>query len=135
NLFINFIFNEFKILINHSFSNIIIFLRLILFIFFNNFLGLFSIYFYRFQSHKILLFRITNYLGYFHSSLAPRIEFRQLNTLIPSLWPMADSIYGSTFFIAIGLHGIHVIIGTSFLSICLIRLYNIHFPSYHHFWI
>ena len=40
NLFINYIFNEFKILINYSFSNIIIFIRL-LFLFFNNFLGLF----------------------------------------------------------------------------------------------
>ncbi|KAG5328399.1 COX3 oxidase, partial [Acromyrmex charruanus] len=31
-----------------------------------------------------------------------------------------------------GFHGIHVIIGI-FLSVCLIRLYNIHFSSYHHF--
>ncbi|KYN33770.1 Cytochrome c oxidase subunit 3, partial [Trachymyrmex septentrionalis] len=49
------------------------------------------------------------------------------------LFTIADSIYGSTFFIATGFHGIHVIIGTMFLLICLIRLYKIHFSSYHHF--
>ncbi|KAG5332406.1 COX3 oxidase, partial [Acromyrmex charruanus] len=42
------------------------------------------------------------------------------------------SIYGSTFFIATDFHGIHVIIETLFLIVCLIRLYNLHF-SYHHF--
>lgn len=46
---------------------------------------------------------------------------------------IADSAYGSTFFIATGFHGLHVIIGTSFLFVCLIRhLFN-HFSSYHHF--
>jgi len=37
---------------------------------------------------------------------------------------ISDSTYGSTFFIATGFHGIHVIIGTSFLLICLIRNYK-----------
>lgn len=32
-----------------------------------------------------------------------------------------DGIYPSTFFIATGFHGLHVIIGTIFLTICLIR--------------
>lgn len=46
---------------------------------------------------------------------------------------IADRIYGSTFFIATGFHGLHVIIGTLFLLICLIRhLYN-HFSNNHHF--
>ena len=31
-------------------------------------------------------------------------------------------IYGATFFMATGFHGFHVIIGTIFLFICLIRL-------------
>lgn len=46
---------------------------------------------------------------------------------------IADRIYGSTFFIATGFHGLHVIIGTIFLLICLIRHLNNHFSSNHHF--
>nr|YP_010372450.1 cytochrome c oxidase subunit III [Parantica melaneus]UPA56404.1 cytochrome c oxidase subunit III [Parantica melaneus] len=46
---------------------------------------------------------------------------------------IADSIYGSTFFMATGFHGLHVIIGTIFLLICLIRHINNHFSMNHHF--
>nr|SSD62305.1 cytochrome c oxidase subunit III [Battus belus] len=46
---------------------------------------------------------------------------------------IADSIYGTTFFMATGFHGIHVIIGTIFLTICLIRHLNFHFSKNHHF--
>nr|ALO20639.1 cytochrome c oxidase subunit 3 [Ptychogena lactea] len=45
---------------------------------------------------------------------------------------IADSVYGSTFFVATGFHGFHVIIGTIFLFICLIRLNNSHFTRSHH---
>lgn len=46
---------------------------------------------------------------------------------------IADSVYGSSFFIATGFHGLHVIIGTTFLSVCLIRLFLNHFSPTHHF--
>nr|YP_008238985.1 cytochrome c oxidase subunit III [Palinurellus wieneckii]AGN95856.1 cytochrome c oxidase subunit III [Palinurellus wieneckii] len=46
---------------------------------------------------------------------------------------IADSVYGSTFFVATGFHGLHVIIGTAFLTVCLYRLYMCHFSSGHHF--
>jgi len=46
---------------------------------------------------------------------------------------IADRIYGSTFFIATGFHGLHVIIGTIFLLICLVRHNNYHFSNSHHF--
>lgn len=46
---------------------------------------------------------------------------------------IADSIYGSTFFITTGFHGLHVIIGTLFLSAIYIRLKYNHFRSTHHF--
>nr|AWN56097.1 cytochrome c oxidase subunit 3 [Anthonomus grandis] len=46
---------------------------------------------------------------------------------------ISDSIYGSTFFMTTGLHGLHVIIGSTFLTVCLIRLYLNHFSSIHHF--
>nr|YP_010463193.1 cytochrome c oxidase subunit III [Bochrus foveatus]UUJ37717.1 cytochrome c oxidase subunit 3 [Bochrus foveatus] len=46
---------------------------------------------------------------------------------------ISDSIYGSTFFMSTGFHGIHVIIGTLFLLICLLRHMNLHFSKNHHF--
>nr|AZH81045.1 cytochrome c oxidase subunit III [Caridina sp. WA4] len=46
---------------------------------------------------------------------------------------IADSAYGSTFFVATGFHGLHVIIGSTFLSVCLYRMYSCHFSSKHHF--
>nr|YP_010730249.1 cytochrome c oxidase subunit III [Blepharipa latigena]WEG23064.1 cytochrome c oxidase subunit III [Blepharipa latigena] len=46
---------------------------------------------------------------------------------------IADSSYGSTFFMATGFHGIHVMIGTTFLLICLTRHLNNHFSKNHHF--
>nr|YP_010686223.1 cytochrome c oxidase subunit III [Cochlostyla marinduquensis]UIX22057.1 Cytochrome c oxidase subunit 3 [Cochlostyla marinduquensis] len=45
---------------------------------------------------------------------------------------LSDGIYGSTFFMTTGFHGLHVFIGVSFLSVCLFRLYNYHFNSDHH---
>lgn len=46
---------------------------------------------------------------------------------------ISDGIYGSTFFMATGFHGFHVIIGTLFLTVCLFRLINNHFTILHHF--
>nr|QQP21733.1 cytochrome c oxidase subunit 3 [Metasepia tullbergi] len=46
---------------------------------------------------------------------------------------ISDSIYGSTFFVATGFHGLHVIIGTLFLIVCLIRINYFHFSTKHHF--
>nr|QIV24593.1 cytochrome c oxidase subunit III [Bifidoprionus rufus] len=46
---------------------------------------------------------------------------------------IADAVYGSSFFVATGFHGIHVIIGTTFLAVCLIRHILNHFSSKHHF--
>ncbi|WVZ26915.1 hypothetical protein V8G54_000089 (mitochondrion) [Vigna mungo] len=45
---------------------------------------------------------------------------------------ISDSIYGSTFFLATGFHGFHVIIGTIFLIICGIRQYLGHLTKEHH---
>nr|BAH10492.1 cytochrome c oxidase subunit III [Rudarius ercodes] len=46
---------------------------------------------------------------------------------------IADGVYGSTFFVATGFHGLHVIIGSTFLAVCLYRLIKHHFTSHHHF--
>nr|ATN23483.1 cytochrome c oxidase subunit III [Bruchus sp. EMHAU-15071302] len=46
---------------------------------------------------------------------------------------ISDSVYGSAFFLCTGFHGLHVIIGSTFLLVCLIRHYLNHFSSIHHF--
>jgi cytochrome c oxidase subunit 3 len=45
---------------------------------------------------------------------------------------IADSVFGSTFFMATGFHGFHVLIGTSFLAVCFFRLLDNHFTKHHH---
>nr|QEH58945.1 cytochrome c oxidase subunit III [Trepobates sp. XD-2019] len=50
-----------------------------------------------------------------------------------SPFTISDSVYGSCFFMATGFHGIHVIIGTTFLLVCLIRTMKFHFSNKHHF--
>ena len=45
----------------------------------------------------------------------------------------SGNIYGATFFMATGFHGFHVIIGTIFLIVCLIRANLGHFTPQQHF--
>src|SRR5207253_2021656 len=47
--------------------------------------------------------------------------------------PGAGGIYPSTFFMATGFHGFHVIVGTIFLAVCLWRATQGHFKPDHHF--
>ena len=68
----------------------------------------------------------TVFLGVYFTSLQG-LEYFEASFCI------RDSIYGSSFFIATGFHGLHVIIGTLFLRVCLVRHLNLHFSSQHHF--
>lgn len=45
----------------------------------------------------------------------------------------ADSVYGSTFYLATGFHGLHVLVGTVFLAVCLFRHLNCEFRATRHF--
>nr|YP_010953265.1 cytochrome c oxidase subunit III [Archichauliodes diversus]WMQ76522.1 cytochrome c oxidase subunit III [Archichauliodes diversus] len=63
----------------------------------------------------------------FYFTLLQGYEYKEASFTI------ADAVYGSTFYMATGFHGLHVIIGTTFLLICLIRQINCHFSSNHHF--
>nr|YP_010478338.1 cytochrome c oxidase subunit III [Nesophrosyne sp. 58 GMB-2012]UVI59782.1 cytochrome c oxidase subunit III [Nesophrosyne sp. 58 GMB-2012] len=45
---------------------------------------------------------------------------------------MADSVYGSTFFMSTGFHGIHVLIGTIFITVSTIRALKLHMSMQHH---
>jgi len=78
-----------------------------------------------FSQRKISLF-ITIILGIYFTIL-------QTYEYIEAPFSIADSVYGASFFITTGFHGIHVLIGTAFLLICWIRHINFHFSSTHHF--
>lgn len=52
---------------------------------------------------------------------------------VESPFSISDGVYGSTFFMATGFHGFHVIVGTCFLIVCIIRLFYHHFTKDHHF--
>jgi len=45
---------------------------------------------------------------------------------------ISDSVYGSVFFLITGFHGIHVMIGSIFLFVSLLRLNSDHFSQEHH---
>ena len=76
------------------------------------------------QSTQALFFTVL--LG-FYFSILQGYEYQE------APFRIADSVYGSTFYIATGFHGIHVLIGTTFLLVCLIRHLNNHFSKNHHF--
>ena len=44
----------------------------------------------------------------------------------------SGNIYGASFFMATGFHGFHVLIGTIFLTVCLVRAYKGHFTPERH---
>jgi cytochrome c oxidase subunit 3 len=48
-------------------------------------------------------------------------------------FPFAGLNYGTSFFMATGFHGFHVIVGTIFLAVCLGRAYKGHFTPQQHF--
>jgi len=45
---------------------------------------------------------------------------------------ISDRIYGTLFFVLTGFHGLHVLIGTLFLLVCMVRAIRLHFTSDHH---
>nr|YP_010384447.1 cytochrome c oxidase subunit III [Amynthas seungpanensis]UGW52606.1 cytochrome c oxidase subunit III [Amynthas seungpanensis] len=65
--------------------------------------------------------------------LGAYFTFLQAGEYIAAPFTIADSVYGTTFFVATGFHGLHVLIGSSFLLICLLRTLMHHFSNGHHF--
>jgi cytochrome c oxidase subunit III len=45
----------------------------------------------------------------------------------------SNSLYGATFYMATGFHGFHVLVGTIFLIVCLLRAMKGHFTPKQHF--
>ena len=57
----------------------------------------------------------------------------QLIEYMEAKFRIRDRIYGSIFFIGTGFHGLHVLIGSIYLIINLLRIYNKEFSKLHHF--
>merc|ERR1712071_180564 len=69
------------------------------------------------------------------STVALGVYFTMLQGLeyYEASFSFADGVYGSTFFIATGFHGLHVLVGTLFLLVCLLRHFKREFRAAHHF--
>nr|UVU30520.1 cytochrome c oxidase subunit 3 [Odontocolon albotibiale] len=76
------------------------------------------------ESFKSLM--ITIMLGVYFSMLQ-FMEYKE------APFSISDSSYGSTFFMITGFHGLHVIIGSMFILITLLRMNKYHFSNNHHF--
>jgi heme/copper-type cytochrome/quinol oxidase subunit 3 len=69
---------------------------------------------------------VTILLGLLFTSL-------QLMEYIEAGFTLVDGIYGSTFYGATGLHGLHVILGSIFLLVIWFRLFFYQLTQQHHF--
>nr|AOR87106.1 cytochrome c oxidase subunit III [Streptosyllis sp. THS1] len=65
--------------------------------------------------------------------LGSYFTFLQSLEYFEASFSISDSVYGSTFFVATGFHGLHVLIGSSFLFVVFNRIYFNQFSSEHHF--
>lgn len=65
-------------------------------------------------------------------TLAVIFTLCQLYEYINATFTISDGIYGSTFYMTTGLHGFHVLVGTIFLAVCLVRHYFYHFTKEQH---
>ncbi|KAB0399757.1 hypothetical protein E2I00_010889, partial [Balaenoptera physalus] len=74
------------------------------------------------RKHVLQALFITIALGIYFTLL-------QASEYYEAPFTISDRVYGSTFFIATGFHGLHVIIGSTFLIICFLRLSTYHFTT------
>ena len=78
------------------------------------------------RKNSIIALIITIVLAFFFTCL-------QVFEYIEAGFSISDSVYGSTFFLSTGFHGLHVLVGTIFILVSTIRLINFHFTKEHHF--
>lgn len=57
----------------------------------------------------------------------------QLFEYMSAPFTISDGVYGSIFYVMTGFHGFHVIVGSTFLSVCYWRLYDSTFTRTQHF--
>nr|WIL06640.1 cytochrome c oxidase subunit III [Megathrips lativentris] len=78
------------------------------------------------KNELVLSLFLTCFLGVYFS-------FIQAYEYMESFFCISDSVFGSTFFMMTGFHGIHVLIGTLFLFTNFFRSIFNHFSCNHHF--
>ena len=85
--------------------------------------------------HYLVVGKFTSAVQMLDLTLGFAIVFTALQGLeyIESPFTIADGVYGSTFFMATGFHGFHVIIGTIMIAVMTYRLCLGHFTREHHF--
>lgn len=65
--------------------------------------------------------------------LAVTFTALQAYEYIEATFSISDGVYGSTFFMATGFHGFHVMVGTAFIAVMTVRLVKSHMTKKHHF--
>nr|UUC08031.1 cytochrome c oxidase subunit 3 [Exechonella vieirai] len=65
-------------------------------------------------------------------ALGAYFTFLQGSEYMETSFTVSDSVYGSTFFVATGFHGLHVLIGTTFLIVTFARHLLKHLTQSHH---
>lgn len=80
----------------------------------------------RYKLERLVSLLITILLGIIFT-IFQYMEYKEAS------FSISDSVYGSIFFISTGFHGLHVLIGTLFLIVNLIRIYFNNYSSIHHF--
>ena len=85
--------------------------------------------------HRIIEFNRNQSIQSLFLTISLGIYFTAIQAIeyFEASFTIADRVFGSTFFVATGFHGLHVLIGSSFLSVCLIRIIFFHYSSSHHF--
>ena len=78
------------------------------------------------MAHATKMLAITVGLGVLFTAL-------QIYEYAGGAFGFREGIYPSTFFMATGFHGFHVIVGTVFLAVCWYRCAQRHFQPDHHF--
>ena len=58
--------------------------------------------------------------------------YLQVEEYARAFFTISDGVYGSCFYVATGFHGLHVLIGRTFLLVCLVRAVYDGFSDSHH---
>nr|YP_009582149.1 cytochrome c oxidase subunit III [Polyplacotoma mediterranea]QBK82179.1 cytochrome c oxidase subunit III [Polyplacotoma mediterranea] len=77
------------------------------------------------RTNAILGLFLTIVLGIIFTGLQA-FEYKETSFAI------SDSVYGATFFMLTGTHGLHVLVGTTFLTVCFFRLLSNQFTTGRH---